>query len=314
LQSALDIAEQGYNVHLLIPESEITPANQQIFWHVENVIDIIGKLNEQVSNHLKIAVHKGSQVKKLEGKYGSYKLIFDENGAQASIKVGAIVIAPGAMSYQPKVFQYGENQNIITQSELNKLILEKEFLYRKIVMIQCVGSRQSEHPYCSQICCEQAIKNALKIKTVQPEAEINILHRGIRVYDFEEDNYTEANEKGVNFIRMDKPPEIKSKDGKFEIRVIDRLTNQPVQLEGDLIILSNGIVPHQNNHHFAEIADVSLNSDGFFSENDAVMESLQSNQPGIFIAGLAHSPQRLENALMQACAVAGRVGVMFRRA
>lgn len=313
LQSALDIAEQGYSVDLLISESEITPADHQIFWHIENVADTIGNLNEQVSNHSKITVHEGSQVKKLEGNSDSYKLIFNENGAEKSITVGAIVIATGAKSYQPNEFNYGENKNVITQSELNKLISEQDFSYRKIVMIQCVGSRQPDRPYCSQICCEQAIKNALKIKTIQPEAEVNILHRDIRVYDFEEDNYTEVIENGVNFIRMDQTPEIESKKGNFEIKVSDRLTNQPVRLESDLIVLSNGIVPHPNNHHIAEIADIPLNSDGFFSENDGIMESLHSNQRGIFIAGLAHSPQRLENALMQACAVAGKIGVMFRR-
>ena len=312
LQSALDIAEQGYNTHLFISESEIARTDQHFFWYIENVTDTIGKLNEQVSNQSKITVHKGIQVKKLEGNYGSYKLIFDENEIGKSITVGAIVIATGAESYQPNEFNYGKNKNVVTQKELNKLISEKDFPYRKIIMIQCVGSRQPDRPYCSQICCEQAIKNALKIKEVQPEAEINILHRDIRIYDFEEDNYTEAIENGINFIRMDKKPEIKLGNGKIILVVIDRLTNQKVQLEADLVVLSNGIIPHPDNCHITEIMNVPLNSDGFFSEKDGVMKPLYSNQPGIFVAGLAHSPQRLENALMQASAVAGKIGVMFR--
>ena len=312
LQSALDIADQGYNVHLLVQGSEIIAQDQQIFWHIENVADIIGKLNEQVSNQSKITVHKKSQVKKLEGNYGSYKLILDENETEKSITVGAIVIATGAESYQPVEFNYGENKTVVTQIELNKLISNKDFPYRKIVMIQCVGSRQPDRPYCSQICCEQAIKNALKIKELQPEAEINILHRDIRVYDFEEDNYTEAIENGVNFIRMDKAPQIKSENGKFNINVHNRLSNQPVQLESDLVVLSNGIIPHPNNHQIAEVVNVSVDNDGFFSENDSIMKSLNSNQPGIFVAGLSHSPQRLKKALLQASAVAGKIGVMFR--
>ncbi|UCE07441.1 MAG: FAD-dependent oxidoreductase, partial [bacterium] len=208
LQSALDIAEQGYEVHLLVQESKFADFDRQIFWHIENIDEIIGKLNELVSNHSNITVHKQSQVKKLQGNFGNYELMFSENGDDKLITAGAIVIATGAEMYQAKEFNYGKNKNVITQRELSKLLSEKDFSYRKIVMIQCVGSRQPDHPYCSQICCEQAIKNALKIKQVQPEAEINILHRDIRVYDFEEDNYTEALESGVNFIRMDKAPEI----------------------------------------------------------------------------------------------------------
>jgi len=314
LQSALDIAEQGYQVHLLIPDPEISPLDQQIFWHIENVADIIGRLNEQVSNHSKITVHKGSQVKKLDGGGGSYKLIFDENKQEKSIIVGAIVIASGAEPYQPKEFEYDKNKLVITQNELNKLLAEKDFSFQKIVMIQCVGSRQPDHPNCSQICCEQAIKNALKIKGVRPDAEIAILHRDIRVYDFEEDNYSEAIEHGISFIRMDNHPQITTENGQFNVNVLNRLTNQPVQLEADLVVLSNGIIPHSNSQRISEVMNVSVNADGFFSANNSRLESLTSAQPGIFVAGLAHCPQRLENALLQATAVAGKIGVMFSRA
>jgi heterodisulfide reductase subunit A len=312
LQSAWDIAEQGFDVHLLVKESKIAQSDQQIYWHYEKAMELIGKLSDQVSNHSRIKIHYDSRLNKLEGNSGAYQLTFSENGAAKTIQVGAIVIAPGAESYQPNEFEYGKNKNVITQRELSKLITEKDFPYRKVVMIQCVGSRQPDRPYCSQICCEQAIKNALNIKTVQPEAEISILHRDIRVYDFEEDNYTEAIEKDVNFIRMDQAPEISSEDGKFNISVIDRLTSQQVKLEADLIVLSAGIIPHRYNQTIAKAMDLPQNSDGFFSGEDDILKPLHSKQPGIFIAGLAHSPQRLEHALMQASAVAGKIGVMFR--
>ncbi len=312
LQSAWDIAEQGYPAHLLAMGAELAQHDQPIYWHNEKLAEITQKLVDQVSGHPRIKIYKNSELQRLVGNAGSFQLTFRENGVEKSVSVGAVVIAPGAESYQPKEFEYGKNKNVITQHELSKLITEKDFLYRKIVMIQCVGSRQPDHPYCSQICCEQAIQNALKLKTIQPETEISIMHRDIRVYDFEEDNYAEAIEKGVNFIRMDQPPTVKSENGKFDINVIDRLNNLPIQLEADLLVLSNGIVPHSNNPLIAKLASLRLNSDGFFAEHENLMKSLQSDLPGIFIAGLAHHPQRLENSLMQASAVAGKIGLFFR--
>ena len=56
-------------------------------------------------------------------------------------------------------------------------------------MIQCVGSRNDEHPYCSRICCSMAIKNALAIKKKNPDANIYILYRDIRTYGFREKYY-----------------------------------------------------------------------------------------------------------------------------
>jgi len=179
-------------------------------------------------------------------------------------------------------------------------------------MIQCIGSRQPQRQYCSRVCCEQAIHNALKIKDVQPDVEIHILHRDIRVPDFEEDNYSEAIEKGVQFIRMDQLPEVSSTDGKFEITVTDRTSNQKRQLTADLVVLSTGIVPHPMNQQVAKILSLPIDSAGFFETNAVGLPSLQSSHPGIFIAGLAHSPQRFESSLMQGSAVAGKIGVLFR--
>jgi len=313
LQTALDIAEQDFKVHLLIPGSEFAGRDRQIFWHSDTLADKTAELVETVSNHSNIEQHNECQLVKLEGEPGRYKLVFNENGKEKLVTVGAIVVAPGAQVYEPSDFSQLENQHIVTQRELNDVIASGNFQFKKIVMIQCIGSRQSKRQYCSQICCEQAIRNALKIKEIQPDAELHILHRDIRVYDFEEDNYTEAIEQGIKFIRMDKQPEVKSKNGKINIHVVDRHSQEKVSLECDLVVLSNGITPHSENQKIATVLDIPLNQDGFFLENDDLKHALQSNKPGIFITGLAHSPQRLENVLMQATAVSGKIGVAFRR-
>ena len=35
-------------------------------------------------------------------------------------------------------------------------------------MIQCVGSREPDHSYCSRVCCTAAVKNSLKLKELNP--------------------------------------------------------------------------------------------------------------------------------------------------
>ncbi|MCI0495356.1 FAD-dependent oxidoreductase [candidate division KSB1 bacterium] len=310
-QAAQDIAELGFKTHLILPSSEHETNEREIFWHNDSLEDIVKKLNENVASNSNIIIHKESAVTGLSSNPGNYELIFNENGVEKSISVSGIVVAPGGEPYQPTEFFYGNNQNVLTQKELHDIIAAGNFNFEKVVMIQCVGSRQPDRQYCSQICCEQAIKNALKIKAIKADASITILHRDIRVYDFEEDNYSEALEKGINFIRMDQPPEIKMKDQKFDIHVIDRHTGKPVQLESDLLVLSNGIVQHRHSKNIADVLKLSIDQNGFFSEDDNLLNPLQTNQTGIFIAGLAHSPQRLSDALVQASAAAGKIGLMF---
>ncbi|HEX9970866.1 MAG TPA: FAD-dependent oxidoreductase [bacterium] len=311
-QAAQDIAEQGFKAHLFLPNSEQENIERKIFWHIDSLEDILKKLNENVASNSNIIIHKESAVTGLNSNPGNYELIFSENGVEKSISVGGIVVAPGGEPYQPTEFFYGKNQNVLTQKELHDVIAAGNFNFEKIVMIQCVGSRQPDRQYCSQICCEQAIKNSLKIKAIKEDASITILHRDIRVYDFEEDNYSEALEKGINFIRMDQPPEIQLKSGKYTLHVSDRHSGKPVELESDLLVLSNGIMRHSHNKNIADALKLSIDQHGFFSEDDNLLNPLQTNQTGIFIAGLAHSPQRLSDALVQASAAAGKIGLMFR--
>ena len=78
-------------------------------------------------------------------------------------------------------------------------------------MIQCVGSREEEHPYCSRVCCSTAVDNALKIKEISPQTEVVILYRDIRTYAQKELYYKKAREAGVRFIRFE--PEAATRSG-----------------------------------------------------------------------------------------------------
>lgn len=312
MQAALDIAEQGIKTHLVLPKSTGEIDEQNVFWHVEALEEIVKNLNETIAANSNIVIHKKCAIAELNGSFCRYELLFSENNQDESISVGGIVVAPGGEPYQPTEFNYGKNHPVVTQKELHDTITEGNFNSENVVMIQCIGSRQPDRPYCSQICCEQAIKNALQIKEINSDATITILHRDIRLHDFEEDSYTEAQEKGINFIRMDQLPEIRLKNGKHDLHVVDRHSGKSIQLEPDLLVLSNGVMPLSTNKNIAEALKITINQDGFFAEDDNLLNPLQTNQAGIFIAGLAQSPQRFSDSLVQASAAAGKIGVMLR--
>src|SRR4030067_472402 len=223
---------------------------------------------------------------------------------------GALVLATGGREVTPKGYLYGENDRVMTQKQLEKMIhLKDERLkdIRSVVMIQCVGSRDEEHPYCSRICCNHAVKNGLKLKEINPRVNVYVLYRDVRTYGFYETYYHEARGKGIIFIRydLDHKPEVTRKNGSLQVSVFDPAMVGRANLPADRVVISAGIEPNEH-HELARIFDVDLNPDGFFMEANPKSDPLDSVDRGKFFVGLCHSPNFIEDALSQANGAAAR--------
>ena len=177
-----------------------------------------------------------------------------------------------------------------------------------VVMIQCIGSRDDDHPYCSRMCCSQAVKNALKFLEVNPEANIYVLYRDVRTYGFKEDFYRNAREAGVIFIRYDNDskPEIHSNNGRLNISIFEPILKEKIELPTDLVVLSTGIEPEKDNDVLAKMLKVPLNDEGFFLEAHVKLRPVDFATEGVFVAGMAHSPKCIDEAISQAEAAVAR--------
>ncbi len=217
----------------------------------------------------------------------------------------------------PKDHLYGRDSRVLTQRQLEKLIhLRDESLKdaRSFVMIQCVGSRDEEHPYCSRVCCGHAVKNALRLKERNPKTNVYVLYRDVRTYGFYETYYHEARGKGVVFIRYDlnNKPSVTPRAGGLEVSLFDPALGSRLNLLADRVVLSAGIEPHDN-RELAKLFDVELNPDGFFQEANPKAAPLDSVDRGKFFCGLCHSPNHMEDAISQGNAVAARAGALLSK-
>lgn len=179
-------------------------------------------------------------------------------------------------------------------------------------MIQCVGSRDDNNPYCSRVCCTHAVKNALKLKELNPETNIYILYRDVRTYGFFEKYYLQARDKGVIFIRYDvnDKPKVSSADNGVNVSLYDRVAKEQVTFNADLLILSAGVEPNDVTS-LAETVQIKVNEDGFFAEANPKAAPLDARDRGKFFAGLAHSPMLIEEAICQGKAAAERAAVLL---
>ena len=182
-------------------------------------------------------------------------------------------------------------------------------------MIQCVGSRDSERPYCSRVCCADAIKNALWIKTLSPQTNVYVLYRDIRTYGFKEEYYTRARQQGVVFVRYDgdRKPEVTRNGKGLQVSVFDQTLGMPFMIAADAVVLSAGIQPHDDNRQLAQLIKVPLNSEGFFLEAHMKLRPVDFMTDGIFLCGLAHSPKNIEESILQAQAAAARATAILAR-
>lgn len=99
-----------------------------------------------------------------------------------------------------------------------------------MVFIQCVGSREPDHPYCSRVCCTHSVHSALKLKEADPDREVYILYRDLRTYGEREDLYKQARQAGILFIRysLDNKPQVAAGSDGLMVTVQDHILNQPI--------------------------------------------------------------------------------------
>jgi heterodisulfide reductase subunit A-like polyferredoxin len=185
---------------------------------------------------------------------------------------------------------------------------------KEVVMIQCVSSRIPERPYGSRICCSSAIKNALKIKEINPNANVYIIYRDVRTYAFLEDYYTRAREAGVIFIRydLDNKPEVSLEEESVPISIFDLSLRETVVINSQLLLLSSGIIP-RDNEELTTLMKLQRTQEGFSLEAHMKLRPMDFATQGIYLCGPAHSPKPLDESISQAKAAVSRACTILAR-
>jgi heterodisulfide reductase subunit A-like polyferredoxin len=181
-----------------------------------------------------------------------------------------------------------------------------------VVFIQCVGSRNTENPNCSRICCQGAVKYALQLKGLDPEMDVMTLYRDMRTYGFLEDYYRESREKGALFSRykLEDPPQVEVKGDKLSVTFVDHVLERPINMPVDAVILSAAALPNDT-EELASLLKIPRNAAGFFIEAHAKLRPVDFASEGIFLCGMAHSPKLISESIAQAMAAASRAGAFL---
>ena len=325
MTAALSLANQGFDVYLVEKDKELGG-------HLRNVHYLLNgakpqnelvRLRGEIDQNSRIHLFTGAAIQNIEGNVGNFKTTISAHGETSELIHGVVIVATGAKEYQPKEYLYGQEQKVMTQRELELQLAAGGSLLapengsgpKTVVMIQCVGSRENDHPYCSRVCCAGAIKNALRIKALSPQTAVYVLYRDVRTYGFKESYYTKARQQGVIFVRYDETakPEVSRNGVGFKVVVRDQTLGMPMMIEADLVVLSAGIHPHEDNKTIAQLLKVPLNSEGFFLEAHMKLRPVDFMTDGVFVCGLAHSPKTIEESILQSQAASARATAILAK-
>ncbi len=269
---------------------------------------------------------------------------FDQQDQIINLDVGAIIVATGLDVYDPSAldeYGYTRHENVVTSLEFERLIdaggptgghlirPSDRKPPKRIGFIQCVGSRtlagdgdpsassgqrlSRGRPYCSNICCMNTVKDSLLLKDHYPDTDISVFYMDIRAFGKGfEDLYRRSKEAGVKYIRG-LPGEVVEDpvSGNLLLTVDNTTQGRVEQHELDMVVLSIGLVPSEDQAHIKKLLTLSQTDEGFLLESHPKLKPVDTPTRGVYLAGCAEGPKDIKDSVTQASAAAARAQIVL---
>jgi heterodisulfide reductase subunit A len=349
MTAALSMARQGFKVYLIEKEKEPGGMAQKLYKLYPTLADaseVVEPLIEAVKSHRNIELLTSTTLEDVSGYIGNFNAVATGPEGKREINVGTIIVAPGSSNYAPPkgLYEYGVHDHVITQKELDEKLRKDEVGEpERIVMIQCVGARKGEirpsaleafpksdtaellrkilkarkeegWPYCSRICCMNAIKNAILVKEKSPKTDIVVFFGDLRVYKEYEDFYRKARDLEVRFIRHieEVPPEVtQTSEGRLQVIAFDVLYGMEVKFPAEWVVLSTPLIPSKDEIILARMLKIPIATDGFMMEAHLKLRPVDTNVDGVFIAGTVSGPKDVSESIISGEAAAARASILM---
>lgn len=307
LEAANQLAMMGYTVTIF--EKNSTAGGHASKWdrlfpNRRHSSEVVTELKSQLNGNP--AIYLSTAIKRIRKNNDRFVLEAHNNLFEAD----AVLIATGFELFpaeRKEEYGYGIYDNVITSAELEKMFKEQGHpLIRngnkpqRIAFIHCVGSRDEKvkRPYCSKVCCVTAVKQAIEVKEVIPEAEIFCLYMDLRMFGpGYEDLYKEAQQKGINFIRGRLSEASELEGGRVLIKTEDTLSSKPLKMSVDMVVLMVGMSPAEGTDELIAALGLQTNKDGFVEISDYHLNPVRTNVEGVFTAGACTGPNNITDSV-----------------
>lgn len=312
IETASTLAKMGINVTLV--EKEQFTGGHITKWHalfpsLLSGTEAMNLIQKGLSE--KVKVQTSTTVTDIEA-INNYFTVTGQNGWQE--KADAIVFTTGFQlfdAHRKEEYGYGIYDNVITSADLelmfasgNKLVNRHGKIPERIGFVHCVGSRDEKvnNLHCSKVCCITAVKQAIEVKQLLPDAEVFCFYMDLRMFGRHyEELYKEAQEKyNIQFIRGRLSESTEDKEGNIILKVEDTLLGKPLRIKAGLLVLMVGMEPESGTKIFMEKLGLKQVTDGFIQPKDDVLHTNITEFPGVFVSGACSGPKSIPDTLADA--------------
>ena len=323
MKAVLALADMGIKSIILEKESKLGGRLKHLhslFPSDTKAKDILDPMIKDVTKNKLITVMTDSELDELDGYIGNYKGKVKQKGKKKEIEFGTIIVATGFKEIDLNgEYQYGKNNNILSQTELETKLKNNDLKEPKnVVIINCAGAMDEKRPYCCRVGCGVSIKNAKLIAQKYPKSKIYLLYRDMRVFGKDEEEYyaNVLKDYHVTTIRYPgaKKPEVtldkkNPKDGSVFVKVYDDILNEEMTFLADLLVLTVNTEGGSETEKLKNMLKVPVDAAGFFIEAHAKIKPLDFSTSGIYMCGAAHYPKNLVDSIAQAEGAASRAAI-----
>ena len=308
LSAALFLSKMGMQVFLVEKDARVGGHVGALknFWPArKDGKEVIGAMEQELAQRPNVEIFTSTVIKAFEGSFGSYAATLDTPAGERRIEAGGVIVAIGFSAFDPALkpeLGYGKDRRILTtldfEQGLDSLSLPEK---PRIAILHCVGSRDEQigKPYCSRVCCINALRVADSLKERYSDSYVESFYMDVRAHPRGgEEFYEDTQEKGVLFTRSN-IAEIVPTDKGLIVRGEDTLFGEPFEREFDLAVLSVGMSPPEDVRHISSLLKISLDKDKFFLEAHVKLRPYDTALKGIFIAGACSGPKDIEDSINQ---------------
>jgi heterodisulfide reductase subunit A len=306
LSAALFLSKMGMKVYLVEKEAELGG-------HVRTLKDvwparldgktIIDEMVNELKTRENVEIFTSTSITGFEGFFGNYQATLGTPQGEEKIVAGGVIVAIGFTPFDPAIkpeLGYGKDERIITTVDFEAGKYTPNLPDNpRIAILHCVGSRDEQigRPYCSRVCCINALRVGDAIKDRYKDSYVESFYMDVRAHPKGgEEFFEDTQEKGVLFTRSNIPEIIPGPKGLL-VRGEDTLFGEPFEREFDLAVLSIGMSPPVDNKIIASLLKITLDKDKFFLEAHIKLRPFDTAVKGIFISGSCSGPKDMEESI-----------------
>lgn len=306
LSAALFLSKMGMQVYLVEKEPQLGGHVREIrsVWPDRmSGESIVEQMESELRSRQNVEIFTSAELTAFEGFFGNYEATLNTPEGEKKIIVGGAVAAIGFAPFDPKIkpeLLYGKDPRVLTTLDLERSGDDLKLPDNpRVAILHCIGSRDEQigKPYCSRICCINALRVGESIKERYNDSYVESFYMDVRAHPRGgEEFYEDTQEKGVLFTRANIGEIVPTPEGLL-LRGEDTLLREVFEREFDLVVLSIGMSFPEDSQKLASLLKISLDKDKFFLEAHIKLRPFDTAVKGIFIAGSCSGPKDVEESI-----------------